>query len=301
MGSQSNLETGSCQKKQIFNLICEKLMKAGWVNVALNPCSDCYIFASPDIQENNGSGDKDKKKKLIIQLRDTNAKNEKSVVSTNFCLMSYRLQDSYEVIENTLKLGRSELPWTELPIAPVPANQEILMDIMVEYKVHTDARKIILALEYPIGSGLKPMLIYIGRPDTTYVTETESRGILVGVTCNAIVAGSVHISNYPDKLGSSREPYSLPTMALIPATGYNSAEEYFISDIYYGSAAVGGATRQTGTSEGIRGKLDGIYCMLDKDVLTGDNILINDKTYYVLSCQIQGNSSFPSQALLLEL
>lgn len=300
---------GTCQKKDIYQLICEELVKAGWENISSNHCTDWCVFTS------NIEGNGKTTKKLFLQLRDTNAADQNSVQCTNYCQMSYRLFDNYTPGDNGAsgKSGRSTLSWNDLYIAPVGDKREIEMDTTVNYKLYVDNTKIIMGLEYPEGTEYQPLLFYIGQPDTTYVSESESRGMVVAVSCNAPAAGCVTVSNTPDVKGKVSQPYPVPSMALIPASNPNNEGKYFISDIYYGSAVdpgkasggaggAAGAAKAAGTpvSEGIRGKLDGLYCMLSKpSVLTGDIIEIGDKQYYVLNCHKQGDSSFGSQALLV--
>lgn len=278
-------QTGSCQKKEIYDLIVNKLIEAGWTNVASNPSTDYVVLTST-----GNTGDKN----LILNLRDIPAAGTaaNSVKTSSYCQMSYRLENDYTPGSAGVAgvFGRPSLAWTDLYIAPVAASGTLPLDTVVNYKVYADLSKIILAIEYPPATNYNPILIYIGQPDTTYMPESASRGMLVAVTNSATTATSVMVCNTPDGMGAVTAPYALATQTLLASKNPNNAGKYIISDVYYGS-----------TTEGVRGKLDGIYCLPNSNILTGDNIVIGTKTYYVLCCHPQGNSSFASQALLVRI
>jgi len=276
---------GSCQKSEILDLIVNKLKAAGWTDVSSLASSDYIVLKST-----GNTGDKN----LILNLRKGNAAGTagRDVDTTAYCQMSYRLQDSYipgaEGVAGVF--GRPTLAWTDLYIAPVAANGTLALDTTVNYKVYVDVSKIILAIEYPPATGYSPILIYMGQPDTVYMPESGSKGVLVAVTNGGTTAASAIICNSPDGIGSVATPYAVATAALLPTKNPNNAGKYFDSPVYY----------QT-TTEGMRGKLDGILCMPNLAALTGDNITIDGDNYYVLVCHAQGITSFPSQVLLVRI
>lgn len=275
-------QSGTVLKGGIYDLIVNKLVAAGWVDVSSKPATDYMVLTSA-----GNTGDK----ALVLNLRDVNVAGANSVKTTNYNTMSYRLQDTYAPGASGVAgtFGRSALAWTALDIVPTATTSgSLAMDTTVNYKVYADASKIILALEYPIATGFSPLLIYIGQPDSVYVGESSSRGMIVATTANTTTAANIVISNSPDGMGITSAPYVMPTTALMPLSNPNAAGKYFESDIYY-----------QGASEGIRGKLDGVLCLLNSRIATGDIITIGTKTYYALVCHTQGATSFPSQALLV--
>ncbi|WP_371374347.1 hypothetical protein [Sporomusa aerivorans] len=274
--------SGTCLKSEVFQLIISKLVAAGWTDVSSLASSDYVVLKST-----GNTGDKN----LILNIRPVNAAAANSVESTDYCVMSYRLQDTYTPGESGVAgtFGRSSLAWTALYLVPVSALTTTLAAATpINYKVYADASKIILLLEYPSATGYSPTLIYMGQPDTVYVTESNNRGCLVGTTNNGTTASSVMICNTSDDQAAVTAPYAIATSALLPSKNPNGAGKYAVSEIYYGSS-----------TESIRGKLDGVLCAYNSNLLTGDQITIGTYTYYVAVCASVNVLSFPSLALLV--
>lgn len=278
--------SGTCNKNQIYQLIIEQLVGAGWTDVSSNPATDFVVLKSP-----GNTGDKS----LILNIRPTNAAAANSVVTTDYCVMSYRLEDTYTPgtagVAGTF--GRSALAWTALYLVPVTAITVTLgADTQVNYKVYADASKLILVLEYPNSTGYGPIVIYLGRPDSIYVSEAASRGVVAAIsTTSPGGASALQICNTSDGVASVVTPYALTTYALLPPGDPNNSNKRMISPIYYGSA-----------TEGFRGQLDGLKCIFYANILTGDTITDeNGNIYYVVVAAVQGTTSFPSRALLVRI
>lgn len=276
-------QNGTCAKSAIFATIITKMTTAGWTNVASLATSDFTVMKSTGVNAD---------KNLLIQLRSTNLSAANDTATTSYSQMSYRLIDTYTPGATGVAgvFGRTALAWTDLFIAPVAAASAVVPpDTTVTYRWYADAGKFIMSIEYPSSLNLAPILMYIGQPDTVKVSEALSAGMIVGTTSNATTAASVLVDNTPVGIGAVAAPYALSTTALLPLTNPNVAGVYFLSDIYYQSA-----------TEGIRGKLDGLKTMFNNKCLTGDTVTDTDgKVYYVLVCQVQGSTSFPSVVLLI--
>nr|WP_092074932.1 hypothetical protein [Dendrosporobacter quercicolus]NSL49557.1 hypothetical protein [Dendrosporobacter quercicolus DSM 1736]SDN22638.1 hypothetical protein SAMN04488502_11512 [Dendrosporobacter quercicolus] len=275
-------QSGTCLKSEIYQLIIDRLVAAGWTDVSGNPATDFVVLKSTGNTED---------KELILNIRPTNASNANSVVTTDYCAMSYRLQDTYTPGEAGVAgtFGRSSLAWTALYVAPVASLTTALgADTEVNYHVYADASKIILVLEYPAPTGLGPQVIYMGLPDSLLVSDSANRGMLVGASAYGIATSSVQICNTSDGVASVTAPYNLTTYSLLPPGDPNARNKRMISSVYYGSAA-----------ESYRGKLDGIKCMLYTSVNTGDTVTIGAETYRVLVTHSISYTSFPSRALLI--
>lgn len=277
--------SGSCTKSEVFDLIVSKLTTAGWQSVASLATTDYTVLTSA-----GNTGDKS----LVLNIRDTNISNANSVKTTNYNTMTYRLQTSYTPgtagVAGTF--GRpAQTAWVGLDIAPtVVTTGTLAADTVVNYKVYADLSKIIIAVEYPAATGYNPILIYMGAPDTSFMPQADNSSAIVATSNTTATAASIMVADSPDGMGTVALPYALATSALLPAKSPNNGGKYIVSDIYYGNA-----------TEGIRGKLDGILCTLNTSLLTGDNITIGAQTYYVLCCATQGNTSFPSQAILVRI
>lgn len=275
-------QKGTCLKNQVYQLIIDKLVAAGWEDVSSNPATDFVVLKSTGNTED---------KELILNIRPTNASNANSVVDTAYCAMSYRLQDTYTPGEAGVAgtFGRASLAWTVLYIAPVASLTTVLgADTEVNYHVYADASKLILTLEYPVPTNFNPQVIYMGLPDSLLVSDSANRGMLVGASAYGIATSSVQICNTSDGVASVTAPYTLATYSLLPPRDPNAANKRMVSSIYYGSGA-----------ESYRGKLDGIKCMLNTKVNTGDTVTIGAETYRVLVTHSISYTSFPSLALLI--
>lgn len=275
-------KSGSCAKNALFDLIVNSLKDQGWTDISSNPTTDYIVLSS-----NGNSGDKN----LILNLRDTNATGANSVKTTAYNQMSFRLQDTYTpnpTAGQSGTFGRTSLAWTELFLAPVAAAGTLAGDTVVNYKIYTDASKIIMSIEYPPATGYSPVLFYLGLPDSTYLRQSGAKGMLYASTVNMGTASNLLICNSPDTIGVVTAPYVMPTLATTVLKNPNNDGVYTESPVYYQSI-----------TEGLRGKLDGVFCMTNSNILTGDTLTINSNTYYALVCHVQGNSSFPTQALLI--
>lgn len=272
---------GTCLKSEIFDLIVNKLVAAGWESVASN-ASDFVVLTSTGNSED---------KALVLNLRKGNAAGTagRDVDTTAYCQMSVRLQSSYVPGADGAAgtFGRPSLAWTDLFIAPVAANVTLPMDTSIDYHVYADASKIILALEYPSTLSYEPVLIYLGLPDV-FVVDSDSRGTVLATSCNATTAGSLQVCNTSDGVGQVSTPYALKTYASLPDGDPNMAGKRNPSVIKYGSAA-----------ESYRGVLDGLLCVYLNKINTGDIVTIEAKKYRALVCHTVGNTSFPSRALLI--
>lgn len=277
-------QSGTCLKNQIYQLIIDKLIAAGWEDISSNPATDFVVLKSTGNTE-----DKD----LILNIRPTNASNANSIATTDYCAMSYRLQDTYTPGESGVAgtFGRASLAWTNLYIAPVASLTTALGgDTSIDYHVYADASKLILTLEYPNPTGFGPVVIYMGLPDTLLASDSANRGALVAMSTQGVAATQLQICNTSDGVASVTAPYNLTTYTLLPPGDPNAANKRMVSSIYYGTAA-----------EGYRGKLDGLKCIYYTAVNTGDTVTIGAEVYRVLVSHSQGNTSFPSRALLVRV
>lgn len=275
--------SGTCAKKEVYTVIKNAMIAAGWVNISSNATTDFDVMMSQ-----GKSGDKN----LIIQMRSTNATNINDTLSTDYCVGSYRLINTYTPGAPLTAgvVGRTAEAWNLLPMAPGLATETIAKDTIVTYRYFADANKVIFEIEYPVALAKNPVIIYIGIPDTTYCSEPASRGLLVGTTANANTANSVHVTDVPGELASVTASAARGCICNVTYKNPNSAGKYLLAEIFYGNA-----------TEGVRGKLDGIYALPNQNVLNGDTIVIGSETYYVAICNSTGNNGFPSLALTFRI
>jgi len=275
--------SGSCRKGDLYQLILDKLIEAGWTDVASNPTTEYNVMTSTGV-----NGDKE----LVIQLRPYISSTANSVITTDQVIATLRLQPSYIPGEPGVSgvFGRPTLTYTLFHLAPTITNVKIDIDTILNYKVYVDKNKIILGIEYPVALGYNPLLFYLGQPDTVWMGESKSVGCVYATSSGTTSNLSLIVCDTPDGMASSAGPYSIPTKALLPLKNPNNDGIYITSDIIY-----------EGGNEGMRGKLDGILCATNSNILTGDRLIENGKTYYVLNCHATSNSSFPSQAIIVRI
>lgn len=278
-------QSGSCLKKDLYQLIIDRLKAAGWVDISSLASTDYVVLSSTGNTED---------KQLLLNLRPIPAAGTaaNNVTTSNFSTMSYRLQTSYTPgaagVAGTF--GRPSLAWTDLVLMPTAVATQYAQDTLVNYKVYADKNKIILALEYPAATGFSPIIIYLGQPDTTYMSESKNAGCICATSALATTAGSLTICDSPDGMGTLAAPYAIPTKAFLPSKSPNNGNIFITSDIIYDS-----------TTEGFRGKLDGLLCVTNTNVLTGDKHYEKGNEYYTLCCHTLTNTSFPSQAILVRI
>lgn len=77
---------GTCRKSELYQVMLDKLKANGWKDISTKVSTDFVVLAS---KGNSGN------KNLVLNLRDTNNSAANSIVTTDFCAMSYRMQDTY--------------------------------------------------------------------------------------------------------------------------------------------------------------------------------------------------------------
>lgn len=282
MAQEYIFSKGTCKKKEIYSLIIDKLKEKGWKDISSKPETDYVVLHSKGV-----TGDRD----LILNLRELDGMGSTSVVTTDATEMSYRLQPWYTpgASGEPGTFAKPERIWREMTL--YGSGQGVPKETLVDYYIYADAGKMILSLEYPQTTSMyAPTVLYLGEPDTRFLTESQSRGVLYASTANTV---GVYVTDYPDALGTSAELYDLQTYALLPEADPNLAKKYMVSPIYYGSK-----------TEGFRGKLDGIkavqYMTSPPNLLHGDTLVTEHAKYH---CVVPYNyrRAFPGGAVLLRI
>lgn len=276
--------SGTCLKSELYDLIISKLIDAGWQNVSSNPATEYDVLTSK-----GKNGDRD----LVLQLRPLPAAGTaaNNVKTSNYCVASFRMQTSYipGSSGSAGTFGRSSQAWTDLYLVPVSAATGTLpTDTTVNYKVYADASKVIMAIEYPLATTYNPLLFYLGEPDSVFMAEKPHSGMVFATTAMATTAANLLVCDTPQGLGASAAPYAMPLNGFNILKNPNNDGLYFQTGVYYQSS-----------TEGVRGMLDGVLCLPNMAVQTGNTITIDGKTYYQLVCQTAGNNSFPYPVLLV--
>lgn len=276
---------GTCLKKDFYGVLKNALLSAGWINITSNYATDGDVLTSP-----GNTGDK----ALIINMRSANVKNDYDTATTAYCLMSIRFPTSYTpgaagVAGTFVRPGGWQ--WMAIYPATNPANVQLAMDTIYNYKLYVDKSKLIFSIEFPLGLNTNPIFHYIGLPDSIYCDEAGNRGMVWGTTCYSQSAtGNVLIADRPNGISSASDVYDIPLLCNLSAKNPNNSGKFGISDIYYGNS-----------NDGVRGKLDGIFTFPSTGLLTGDTITIGSNVYYALICHQYYNNSFPSLGIAIRI
>lgn len=263
------LLAGSCQKQNFFSMLKNAMIAAGWVDVSSLATSDYSVMKSTG---NDGT------RELYLQMRPQNVNNTNSIETTDYCQMSFRLLDSYTPGATGVAgtIPRSAQGWWPLNLIPTyPTTYTVPMTSTFDYKLFVDKNKVVVCIFPPAAYNYHPCFHYIGLPDTTFSNEPLSRGMVActNITENypTTTGNTIMVSNTPGGAATVAAPYVLSIYSQKSPKNPNSAGSYMISEIFYGSA-----------TEGIRGKLDEIYCMPNQNLVDKDIITIGTKKYQVL-------------------
>lgn len=278
-------KTATAIKSEMYGVIKELLVGAGWRNVSSNPDTEFDILTS-----NGEAGDKE----LVFQMRNYQASAVNDVQTTDYSHAGIRLIGGYAPSLTAGEKGvisRTSETWKSLPLAPVSVSVNSLnKDTPVTYRYSVNKNRLILVIEYPPAVNTYPVTIYIGIPDEVYCSEPASRGLLYAVSSSAYSAQSLSITDNAGELASLPSSKSLGMLCQLAPKNPNSAGNFTLSEIFYGD-----------NSEGVRGKLTGIFALPTQNVANGDIIVQGNQEYLVVVNGSSTNDAFPSKAIALPL
>lgn len=272
--------TGTCKKKDTITTLVNLMKTAGWQDVSSNPTTDFIVLKSK-----GEAGNKD----LFIQFRAGNTTNASPIDTTDYNVASYRLMESYTPGASgvTGVFGRPTEAWRVLYIAPTTAL--ISQEVTMTYYYHANKDRIIFVVETPESLAYGPVTHYFGLP-TSFVNEPGSRGVVAvssayGVTANTVLVTNAAGELPPDAASSTRIIY-----ATLPPKSPNSAGKHTPVEMFYGN-----------TTEGVRGKLDGVYVLPAGGVNNGDTLNVGIKKFRAVVNGVGSTNSFPSTTLIIQI
>ena len=178
-------------------------------------------------------------------------------------------------------------------VSLVPASTATILNretVVINYKYHVNANRLILMLEYPSELNLGRALYYIGIPDEIYSSEGGSNGLLFAASCAAQGSTSVAITDYPSEYTPSSVSVTETVQSSLAPKNPNAAGKYILSEMYYGSAY-----------SGMRGKLTGIFTLPVQNILSGDIIQEGTKQFQVLIAHSYLSTSFSTSAFAIQI
>lgn len=272
--------TGTCKKKDVLNTMVNLMKAAGWNNVSSNPATDFIVMNSK-----GEAGDKD----LFIQFRSSNISNANSIESTDYNVASFRLIGSYVPGAPGVSgiFERTTEAWRNLYV--VPSTTTVNSEVMLNYHYSVDKNRIIFIIETPESINFAPVTHYFGLP-LSFVSEPNSRGVIAASSAYAVTASNVQITNAAGELPSDAASSSRVVYAAMPPKSPNSAGKHTPVEMYYGN-----------TTEGIRGKLEGIYVIPSGGVNNGDTLSVGTKLFRAVVNGVASSNSFPSTTLFIQI
>ncbi|WP_342498301.1 hypothetical protein [Bacillus sp. FSL M8-0350] len=273
--------TGTCLKSDLYSVIKNSLINAGWENKSSNATSDYDVFYST-----GESGDK----KLVFQMRATDTTDKNSIISTDYCAASLRLIETYTPGSNGVAgtVGRPSEPWKYFMVSP--SSGTLSKDTTMTYRLNVNKNRLIIVIESPSATGIGSVLNYIGIPDEIYADEPDSRGLIFATTSRADAVSNLIISNSPVNIAPATSATVRPIIVNLSPKNPNTQGLYMLSEFYYGN-----------TSEGTRGKLTGIYGLPNDNVLHGSIIEDGSRQYFVVVPGVFSSNTFGSAALAIEV
>lgn len=226
------------KKKELYDTIERLLVNAGWQNISSNATTDYKVMFS---QGESGTH------RLCFQLRETSPDNVYNIVTSSNGSMSIRLIGGYTPGLNgaagTVEKKSESWRWF------IAHNGNISPEAIIELYYHVNKNRIIFAVQPLLAFNIAPAITFIGMPDETYIKEVDSRG-LVFLPTNMInhTSKMILVTDCSFKTNNSNTSYNLYCDLPI---GNNSSNSLLASNIVYGES----------TAEGIRGAIDGIYCL----------------------------------------
>lgn len=181
--------------------------------------------------------------------------------------------------------------WRVVHLVPAAATTVLNREtVVINYKYHVNANRLILMLEYPSELNLGRALYYIGIPDEVYSAEGGSNGLLFAVSCAGPGATSVAVTDFPSEYTPSSVSVAETVQSSLTPKNPNAAGKYILSEMYYGSAF-----------SGMRGKLTGIFTLPTQNILSGDIIQEGAKQFQVFFAQSYLTTSFSTSAFAIQI
>lgn len=273
--------SGTVQKNGVYAMMINAFIAAGWTNISSHAVTDFDVLRSP-----GEAGDKN----LIIQIRPGNATNVNPITTTDYNVMSYRLIGDYTpgapgVAGTTTRAAEA---WTLMYI--VPTATTVPQATTMTYFMNVNKNRMIIVLETPPAISQLPVMHYIGLPDQTYASEPASRGLLVASSAYPKTNATLHITNTPGEVASETASSTRTLYCELAPKNPNSAGMFAFSEIMYGSS-----------TEGFRGKLNGIYALPSGGVNNGDIVNVGTKVFRIVVNQaVASQNSFSTSVFAIQ-
>lgn len=269
------------RRDALYDAMIAHMVASGWTDVSSKAATDYNVMTSPGV----GGG-----KALVIQMRPTNTDDANSVKSSAYSMASYRLPSSYVpgAVDTAGTFGNDAAVWQQLNLAPIAATATTVTPATeITYRWYCDANKLLMLLQYPTATGLLPMFIYMGLPES-YATEGPSSGVLFGAT--SCQHAGVFVTAVSTDLGTAMDNAVRTAYTNVAYRNPNIENKYVMNEIFYGLA-----------TEGVRGKLVGLYAVPNQNMNTGDSLTIGAELYYLFIPHSYQSSSFSAAAFCIRV
>ena len=252
-------------KSNFYTRIKEILVEAGWQSIASRPTTEFDVFYSEGEEGNRG---------LYFQMKeyDYNSTSNPFSASVNG-VISFRLVKGYTPSATVGSAGTFERTDTWRG-ANLTSNMH--QNSPITFYHHCNLNRLIVFVENSpsVYNGVNSSYFTIGVPDTTFGKRLPKHDLIFATSqfsqTGSNGSPSVFVTDQVDNpKASSYKLDALDSFASTDAKSLSISNKLFFSEVAYG-----------GSSEGVRGILDGVYLLKDNT---------NNATYFWLSVIKQGD------------
>jgi hypothetical protein len=296
-----------CKKSEIYDFILVRLLENGWKNISSSKADGDVMYSTGIL------GDRE----LYIQMfpydpwnpttriveftKEKYDNNHIQKLDTNnyfsICLCDY-YKPGLENVVGTRKRSN------QMVIAINVCNSTTVLraDTIFDIYYYCDKNKLIIDIKSPkYFSGDYSQFIYLGQPDTLYLSGKDSRNVLCAASAftaennnsTDLIGNYILLSNYPSKfMQNYGDMYTATISILEPNITPNTEGVFLLHEPYYWTAG-----------SGIVGKMDGIYVLpANANVNRGDIITVGKSEFFVIKAFANVNhSSFNNRPIAIQI
>lgn len=281
-------KTGTCKKKEFFDILIAEILANGWKDVSSNPGTDFYV-----LQSDGEAGTKN----LILQMKNwfltSEAVGSVRDGSGNHSSFGIRFPLGYTPGEDGAAgtFTRPTTPWDIALVFPFisNANGTSVMDpdTIIDYALAVNKDNIVYVITPNIASPYNSLATFIGLADERYTAENNSDGMIYASSMGGgYAANTVLVANDCSELGSmSPDAETRATSSDLPIKNPNAAGVYMMTDMIYEEA-----------NEGVRGKINSLLFLPNINIVANDILVDGANKYKIAICQPPGAgcaNSFP--------
>lgn len=275
-------------KGNVVSWIWDKLTNVGWEMVSSNPSAEGRIFHS--------TGESTQDSFFILIGEFSNYMSTKQTAVMVFTLLEGYTPGTPGV--SGTKLNAAGLGYQYLfganssPLGP---------DALIDIYYHINKDRIILCFIPPLGFDTKTPkrsgMVYIGCPERFGIDISASHRSVISIADHiAYTTSDISVQLYISYPSAYNDAGVLGNIYSVGSTfpSVKPNGKYMLYSVYVGNP-----------SEGLRGKLDSVYCIIPNGLRTGDLITDDEYTYIVIATETGSsgltNAVFPYNCFAIRI